>query len=527
MVNVSSSAWGTRNDSGRSGHQICYTAPDSKGNKVMGAPKVLFVLFDGLRPDMVRPDTMPHLHGFRRRWAWFPNAASAFPSETRVQVSSFVTGCYPGSAVSGANTGSHGIMGNAFYDPALGFDTPMDTSDTPRMDAAERQYGRLQQSETLAEALHRAGRTYTVLTTGKIGNARLLNTHAARLDQATLSIWGPDVSSPKAEFQSVIDRFGPVPEQRLPNVEVMDWAGRVLLEHMIPEHDADLQVLWLNEPDLSFHYREIGSDESLEALAAVDRVFGKILDWWEAEGRAAGWHIVAASDHAQITVTGQIDIGSELRRGGFAAGPAIGPDVDVALKPGYSGHLVVRDRDPALVERVARWMSEQPWCGLLLTGTEIPGTLPLTAGNVAGSRAPDLYWALRTGDGSNRHGYRGTCLAQNADIPIGGGLHGGFHPVELNNVLSLGGDRIRPETVINTPCGIVDLAPTILSLLDVERPQGQAGRALTEAFTDGRATPAWRRRLMHAAHDGFSQELILAEVDGAAAPYFRGGSRLS
>ncbi len=484
----------------------------------MRATKVLFVLFDGLRPDMVRTDTMPNLHAFRRKWAWFPNTASAFPSETRVQVSSFVTGCYPGG---------HGIMGNAFYDPALGFDKPMDTSDTPRMDIAERHYGRLQQAETLAETLHRAGRRYTVLTTGKIGNARLLNTHAARLDQATLSIWGQDVSSPKAEFQAVVDRFGPVPEQRLPNVEVMDWAGRVLLEHMIPEHDADLQVLWLNEPDLSFHYREIGSPDSLEALAAVDRVFGRIMEWWDAEGRAAGWQIIAGSDHAQITVTGQIDVGAELRRGGFAAGPAIGPDVDVALKPGYSGHLVVRDRDPALIEKVARWMSEQPWCGVLLTGSGVPGTLPMTAGNVAGSRSPDLYWALRTGDGPNQYGYRGTCLAQNADIPIGGGLHGGFHPVELNNVLSMGGDRVRAETVVDTPCGIVDLAPTMLALLGVERPSGQAGRALTEAFQEGPSAPAWRRRVAHAAHDGYAQELVVADVDGAAAPYFRGGSRLS
>src|SRR3546814_15107091 len=62
----------------------------------MPRPRFLIVLFDGLRPDLVRPDTAPHLHGFRRSWCTLPNAAATLPSETRVPVSSFVTGCFAG-----------------------------------------------------------------------------------------------------------------------------------------------------------------------------------------------------------------------------------------------------------------------------------------------------------------------------------------------------------------------------------------------------------------------------------------------
>ena len=143
----------------------------------MPRTKFLFVLFDGLRRDMIRPDLMPNLHRFRAGGCDYPNSASAFPSETRVQVSSFVTGAYCGgtSLPEGANTGAgHGIMANAFYDPALGYDGPMDTSDTARMMQAKGIYGRLQKAENLGEIIARAGKKYAVLTTGKIGNARLL-----------------------------------------------------------------------------------------------------------------------------------------------------------------------------------------------------------------------------------------------------------------------------------------------------------------------------------------------------------------
>jgi phosphonoacetate hydrolase len=306
----------------------------------MPRTRFLFVLFDGLRRDMIRPDLMPNLHRFRGAWCDFPNSTSAFPSETRVQVSSFVTGAFAGGATlaEGANAGAgHGIMANAFYDPVLGYDGPMDTSDTPRMTKAKDVYGRLQKAENLGEVMARAGRKYAVLTTGKIGNARLLNINAAALGQPVFSIWGAEVSSPAADFDAVIRRFGPVPEQTLPNTAVADYATRVLLEHMIPDHDADIQVIWYNEPDLSYHYKGIGTPESDIAVRSVDDGFGRILDWWEAEGRAAGWQIIAASDHAQITVTRQVNVIDALKDAGFKAGKALGNAAHPARSPCATG----------------------------------------------------------------------------------------------------------------------------------------------------------------------------------------------
>ena len=67
--------------------------------------KVVIVVFDGLRPDMVA-GRMPVLHSFLDEHLWFPNARSVFPSLTRVCTTSLSTGAWPGR---------HGIVNNQFH----------------------------------------------------------------------------------------------------------------------------------------------------------------------------------------------------------------------------------------------------------------------------------------------------------------------------------------------------------------------------------------------------------------------------
>jgi phosphonoacetate hydrolase len=483
----------------------------------MPRPKFLFVLFDGLRRDMVRPDLAPAIHGFREDWCEMANSSAVFPSETRVQVSALVTGNH---------AGGHGVMGNDFYDPALELGGSLKTNDAAAMAKATAYYGRMQMPPTLGEIASEQGLRYSVLTSGKIGNARLLNLHAAKNDQATFTIWGNPVDSPAAMSDEVIKRFGPVPEQDYPNVAVQDYMTELLLGDFLGRHNPDIAVFWMNEPDLSYHYREIGSADSREAIAAVDRSFKRILDWWHAQGRAEGWHIIAASDHGQITVSGQIDVAADLRSAGFKVGKAIGPDVDVVLDTGYSGHIVVRDRDPALVAKVADHLRAQDWCGLLFCRDAIAGSFPAGLANVANDRTPDIYFTLLTGDDTNRHGYPGTCLADNADIPIGGGLHGGMHRIELNTLLVMGGDLFREQVSSSTPCGTVDIAPTMLSALGVEPPATMVGRVLGEALAaDGRARD-WHEQTATVEHGSYRAAMKVAHVEGAKLPYLRQGYRM-
>lgn len=71
--------------------------------------RVVVVVFDGLRPDLVTAETTPHLDRFRAKGASF-DGRSVFPSMTRVCTSSIAAGAPP--AV-------HGIVGNTFFHAAV------------------------------------------------------------------------------------------------------------------------------------------------------------------------------------------------------------------------------------------------------------------------------------------------------------------------------------------------------------------------------------------------------------------------
>ena len=57
--------------------------------------RFLLVVFDGLRPDLVRPDTTPNLLRLAAMGTRFARARSVFPSETRVCSATVTTGCLP------------------------------------------------------------------------------------------------------------------------------------------------------------------------------------------------------------------------------------------------------------------------------------------------------------------------------------------------------------------------------------------------------------------------------------------------
>src|SRR5258705_376031 len=81
-------------------------------------PKVILVVFDGLRPDMVVPELAPNLCRFAESGSRFPLSPAVFPTETRVNVASLVTGCKPAR---------HGIVANQFHELEAIADRPLNT----------------------------------------------------------------------------------------------------------------------------------------------------------------------------------------------------------------------------------------------------------------------------------------------------------------------------------------------------------------------------------------------------------------
>src|ERR1051325_3726890 len=126
----------------------------------------LVIVVDGLRPDYVTRDVMPRLTQLGRRGIVFTAHHSVFPTVTRVNASSFVTGAYPET---------HGLMGNTIYIPKANATRGLDTADCENLDDVERAEGPLLTAPTLGEILEPARKTLLAVGSGSSGSAYLLN----------------------------------------------------------------------------------------------------------------------------------------------------------------------------------------------------------------------------------------------------------------------------------------------------------------------------------------------------------------
>ncbi len=486
----------------------------------MGDDKVLVVVFDGLRPDMVVPGLMPNLHRFAVGHCAFPRSRAVFPSETRVNAAAVVTGCDPAR---------HGLIANQFHAAAAFADHPVNTSKMDHLLVADRAWnGGLMQAPTLGERLHAAGKSLAVVSTASTGATWLLNPHAERLGQLRWSAHGDAWGAPADELATIARRFGPVPPVAIPSTARIDHATSVWLDHVRPGLDPDVAILWFADPDWTYHYSGIGTPEALACLAGADRAFGRIVDAWQRSPDRDRRQIVTLSDHGHVTTLERIDLVAAFNAAGFPTDTRAADADGLALVPGSPAGLTLRRRDPGLARDVVAWLAEQSWCGLILSaGGEgdqggIAGTLSHRLLGIAHPRSADILFTLRDDDEPGSGGWPGRCRYDYA-IPLGGGMHGGLHPRELNNWLAVGGSAFHEATVSPCPAGIVDVAPTILHLLGLPA-EGCDGRVLGEALVGGE-TPDHRSWTVETSLAGHAQRLSLSQTAGTR--YIDSGTRLA
>ncbi|MCG8547583.1 MAG: alkaline phosphatase family protein, partial [Alphaproteobacteria bacterium] len=176
--------------------------------------RVLILAFDALRPDMVTPDLMPNLCAFAAAGFAFPHSRASFPSETRVNQTAVVTGCYPQR---------HGIVGNKFLEPVAAPDSLFNTGDETQLAEGDRRLGgKLVDVPVLGELLADAGKSLAVLSAGTPGGCRMLHHKAESLGMFRLALHRPDASVPGDRIAEVIERVGPIPPHAIPT---LDWLG--------------------------------------------------------------------------------------------------------------------------------------------------------------------------------------------------------------------------------------------------------------------------------------------------------------
>ena len=425
---------------------------------------VLIVVFDGLQPAQIRPDLMPNLSRFADEGIFFENHHPVFPSVTRINAASMVTGRYPGG---------HGLAANTMvardYDPNLVF-----SALEPTLANMQRKTGRVLLAPTLADILSEHDMEYTAIGVGTSGNAYVHNPNAGTSGGATIH---PDFTLPYSLSERLESRFGEWPDETQPNTPRFHHAIRILTEHILPERDPAVALIWSSEPDKAQHAHGVGSEMSDRAIREADEGFGQIMDWLDRNGHL-DMDVMVVSDHGYSTIREVVDIESHVRDAGFSES-----DVLVAAN---GGSVLFYTRGQKTTSKLAAHLMSQPWCGALLASEaagEIEGALPMSLIGCDGPRAPELAMSFAWDSEANDASYDG--FAYSSGGVSGQGQHGSMSRHEMNNVLLARGPSFKSRKRITSPTGNVDIAPTVLNLLGLPIPDDMDGRAIVEALVSG------------------------------------------
>ena len=427
----------------------------------------LVIVVDGLRPDYVTPEVMPRLYRLGQRGIVFNAHHSSFPTVTRVNASSFVTGSYPET---------HGLMGNTIYIPSTDATRGLDTGERENLLKVEA-HEKLLTAPTLGEILHQRGRTLMAVSSGSSGSAYLLNQEFAD---------GPivhnDFVKPASLAGDVAALLGPAPEQTAPddgqNRRAVDAYVKVGLEHVRP----DVTFMWLTDPDHTAHGAGIGAPLTRKSLELVDACIGRIQDDLAARGLLDRVNILVTSDHGFSTHTGEFRLEALLAP--FAGKMADGsPDLVVA-----EGAIYLRgNHDANRVKAIVARLQERPEVGAIFTRARVPGS---TEGAAPGTlsfdvvrwnhvRSGDILVSANWSDQANAAGFKGMTTQR------GVAGHGTSSPYDVHNTLIAAGPDFREHATSDVPTANVDIAPTLLRLLGLPAQSTMTGRVIEEGLRGG------------------------------------------
>ena len=436
--------------------------------------RVLIAAFDGLRPSQIRPDLTPTIHRLARDGVTFARHHAVFPTVTRVNAASMVTGRHPGG---------HGLLGNTLVVPDWHPHRAIPALE-PELRAVAAATGRVLLVPTLGEMLHPHGLAFGTVVGGTSGNAYVQHPEAARVGGAILH---PEFTLPARHHAPMLARCGAWPPKRSPELDRVRLVADVLLGYLLPEVDPDVALAWFPEPDTSQHAAGVGAPPAVEALRTADAQLGRILA--ELAERGVEPEVFVVSDHGYSTVARRIQIEEEVRAAGFPPGHEPG---GVTVAPNGGAVLFyVHGAEPRTLEQLCRWLVAQPWTGALVAGRAEGSALGLIPGElvgVAGPRAADVVLSFRWDATRGAHGFDG--MADSAEGAPGLGTHGSGSPQEVRCVLVASGPRFRQGVVSELPSGNVDVAPTVLRLLGLTTDAPLDGRPLLEALREPGGAPA-------------------------------------
>jgi arylsulfatase A-like enzyme len=419
-----------------------------------GNARVVIVICDSLRADLISPDDTPFLHELAARGANFTQHKSVFPSTTRASSASIATGCLPAR---------HGLYGNTMaLDEGDGL-VCRNVGAPDFRDRMRRATGRTLRVPVLAERLRWHGEDSIVCSNVSPGAAYFQDPDGYGYVYHPAGSYGPG-NAPVEDAASAALKKGIAGDKAMTERFCAD-----IVEGRAPA----LALMWLSEPDYTGHHSPLGSPPHRAAIRAADanvRQVFKTVRRLDPTGEDILF--MTGSDHGMETVSKGVDLDGLLIGAGLKDGPG---SRDVVVAPqGTAATIYLSDAARGRSNEVARFLAQHEWAGRVVADDGLAGVdLPTdTALRVAVSLAAD--------DRVNPHGVAGYCgivLDPNdSESKIGFGQHGGLGAHEQRPFLiAEGGGFSRGAR--NEATSLIDIAPTVLRHLHMDH-DDMDGRAL-------------------------------------------------
>ncbi|MBA2940281.1 alkaline phosphatase family protein [Paenibacillus sp. CGMCC 1.16610] len=436
--------------------------------------RVLIIGTDGLRPDSVDPALMPTCAKLMERGTLFTSFHAAYPSETRVSMTTLTTGVYPGR---------HGVVSNLMCVQGFGEDGLLQTGNDRHL-LAYRQ-AMLEPfilHPTLGDRLHRHGKRLAVAASSSPGASLLWNLNHPELVINPSSVYGT------VELEEVHRQLGDVPEEQTRvKKERALWATRSLINNHLKNEQNQVMVLWLSEPDASQHDYGIGSPEHREALQVVDECVAEVLQAIEREGLNEVIDIMWISDHGHSTIQAQGSLQGHMQRAA--------QELKLQTRFMAAGYYIYAveevEETPTEVKALIGWLQSQDWCGLVFAReamySDLPNVHPLEIllGSITHERAPLLVVQPKWDNEPNEYGVPGITGALTSSSKLQSS-HGTVSPYDMHAFCLGVGSSFKKGYVSDITCGIVDIAPTVCHLIGLSAESGFDGRVLAEGIVPER-----------------------------------------
>lgn len=426
---------------------------------------ILLIVWDGLRPDMIAAEHTPYLAQIAEHGVFCSASHAVFPTATRINSASLSTGCYPHQ---------HGLVDNELYLPAMDPQKPISCANWEALQRmADLEGKRLLSVPTLGELLREAGKRMVSAGSGSPGTTYLTNPTVTGPIVNWALAWPPEL------IETLMARYGGMLDAETSSSERNRFVIRALREVLIPKQHPDVATLWLTEPDHMQHEYGLGSPEALKMLRELDEELQTLTTDLRRMLAPEELTCLLLSDHGFSTINQIADPDQEL--------------VDAGLKESLDSPEIVRASDSLYLsahsqERIPEiidFLASRPWIGGIFLRHDLlqkyPEAMPQEAIFGDHRRSPEIIFSYRWSSEVNAHGVPGTVLHPASMAAT----HGSASPFTINNTLIAWGAGIKEGVTSTVPCGIVDVAPTVLHLLSLEIPDWMDGRPLCELLEQG------------------------------------------